>query len=189
MKTMKKSLLVVTLLLTTFLSFGNTEKKVKTTIKVAFTDVKKGNTLTITNKDGVVLYKETIAKEGSLTNTFDFSKLEDGIYFVEVEKDFEFITKTYVVENNIVMFKEGSTAKIFKPYIRTDEHKVLLSKLTFDNKPVQVSLYFNSEKIYSETLNEDKMINRVYSLDKNEKGTYRVIVHNNGKSYEKEFNI
>ena len=189
MKTMKRNVLVVALLLTTLMSFGNTIKTNETTIKVAFTDVKKGNALTITNKDGVVLHKETIEKEGSLTKVFDFSKLEDGIYFVEVEKDFEFVTKTYVVSNNEVTFKEGSTTKIFKPVIRAEENKILLSKLTFDEKPVQVSLYFNNEVIFAETVKESKMINRVYSLDKNEKGTYRVIVHNNGKSYVKEFNI
>ena len=65
----------------------------------------------------------------------------------------------------------------------------MISKIAFDKNPLKISLYFNNEIIYSETVKGDSILNRVYRLDEEKKGNYRVIIHNNGRSYSNEFNF
>ena len=43
------------------------------------------------------------------------------------------------------------------------------------NLNVKISIYYKNEIIYSETLEGDKILNRVYSLDKGLKGEYKVV--------------
>ncbi|MCL7765535.1 hypothetical protein MPF19_19140, partial [Polaribacter sp. Z014] len=58
-------------------------KEAKRTVKVEFTNVKKGQTLTIKNANGLTVYNNDIQNSGDYSRTFDFSALEDGIYSAE----------------------------------------------------------------------------------------------------------
>jgi hypothetical protein len=61
--------------------------------------------------------------------------------------------------------------------------------VNFDKKPVQITLLYNDEVIYSETLKGELMLKRVYRLDKELKGEYKVIVYCDDESYSNEFKI
>jgi hypothetical protein len=65
----------------------------------------------------------------------------------------------------------------------------MISKIAFDKKPSKISLYYNDEIIYSETIKSEMILNRVYKLDKDEKGDYKVVIYNNKRSYVHNFKI
>ena len=93
MKTIKRKVLVVVLMLGTLLNYANNtelENELNTKIvKVVFKGAKKGNQLKIKDDKGEILHTEYVNKQGNLIKLFDFSKLEDGSYTLELEKDFE----------------------------------------------------------------------------------------------------
>ena len=64
---------------------------------------------------------------------------------------------------------------------------LLISKITFDKKPLEIDIYYDNEKIYSDTVNGEGILNRVYKLDENKKGNYSVVLKNNGRKYVREF--
>lgn len=193
MKTIKTKVLVVVFMLVTLVNYANNTnfnnaldaKKVK----VVFKDAKKGHQLTIKDSDGIALHSENVTKKGNLVKIFNFSKLENGNYTLELEKDFEIVIKSMKINGNTVTFDENAKKTIFKPVIRNKENRLIITKISFDKKPLQVSLYFNNEIIYSETVKGDSILNRVYRLDEEKKGNYRVVLHNNGRSYVNEFKI
>ena len=194
MKTIKRKVLVVVFMLGTLFNYANDKKDFNNAIdtkkvKVVFKNVKKGHTLTIKNQYGDVLHTENISKEGNLTKFFNLSSLKNGNYSIELNKDFRIIIRPFLVKDNLLFFQKDLESVIFKPVIRNQENLVLISKNAFDNKPVKIILYYNDYTIYKETVTNETFIKRVYKLDNKEKGNYRVVVLNNGRSYTKEFKL
>ncbi|MHB0756537.1 hypothetical protein [Polaribacter sp. M15] len=193
MKTLKKRLLVVVIMLGTLINYAN-DKNVNVELnakktKVVFRGVKKGQQLTIKDENGIVLHLENVDNTGNLIKFFDFSKLQDGNYTLELDKDFQIIIKTLQVKEGKVIFNENAKKVIFKPVIRNKENRLMISRIAFDTKPLEVALYYNDEIIYSEVVKGDNIVNRIYKLDENLKGDYTVIVRNNGRNYIDEFKI
>lgn len=194
MKTSKKLVLVVVFMFGTLFNYANNDNDVSNIVnvkkvKVAFMNVKKGHQLTIKDENGVQLHSEIVSKSGVLTKIFDFSTLKDGKYTIELNKDFEIIVKTLEVNNGNVIFNDNSKKVIFKPVIRNDENLLMISKISFDKKPIKIALYFDNTMIYSETIKGEALLNRVYKLDNKVEGNYKVIVYNNDRSYVHYFKI
>ena len=191
----KTRVLTAVFMMATFINYGNnTDLKNNNVfnakqVKVVFKAVKKGQQLSIKNNNGVVLYTESIEKQGLLAKVFDFSKLNDGNYTLELEKDFSIVVKSLKIVGNEVIIDENSTKVIFKPVVRNVDDKLMISKIAFDEKPLQVDLYFKDEIIYSETIKGNTILKRVYKLDKRIKGNYKVVLHNNERSYINNFKI
>ncbi len=193
MNFIKKTILVAGLMLGTFSNYANnSESEIlanANNVKVIFNEVKKGQKLTIKDINGVVLYAEDVTKNGKLIKTFDFSLLNNGDYSLELEKDFQIEVKSIKIENHKVIISDDNKQVILKPVIRTENNLLMVTKVAFDKKPIQVELYYNNEIILSETIEGDSILNRVYKLDQKEKGDYKVIVKNNGRSYSNQFKI
>jgi hypothetical protein len=193
MRTIKRKVFVAIFMLVTIVNFANTNDLNTLLnadkVKVIFNNAKKGNQLTIKDADGAILHSEEIKKEGTLVKTFNLTELKDGIYTLELEKDFQIVVKTIKVNNNNVTFLEDAEKLIFKPLIRNKENILMITKIAFDAEPLKISIYYNNEIIYSETIEGDKILNRVYSLDKELKGEYKVVSYNNGRSYVNNFTL
>jgi hypothetical protein len=193
MKTIKRTVLVVVFMLGTLVNYANksdfnNELNAKT-IKIVFKETKKGEQLRVKDHNGVVLYSENVKSEGKLTKVFNFNELNDGNYTLELEKQFQIVVKSLKIVNNKVIFNAAAEKVIFKPVVRNKNNRLLISKINFDEKPLQVALYFNDEIIYSETLEGDAIVNRVYKLDEKLKGDYKVVIKNNDRSYINNFKI
>jgi hypothetical protein len=191
MKTIKRRVLVAVFMLGTLVNYANsTNTPVNAKkVKVVFQGAKIGHELTVKDNNGVILHSENILKEGKLVKVFDFSKLENGNYTLELDKDFEIIIKSILVENKLVVFNEDSKKTIFKPIIRNENNKLMISKIAFDKEPLEINIYYNDEIIYTETVNGNTILNRVYRLDKEIQGSYKVIIYNNNRSYTNEFTL
>tara|TARA_R110001606_G_C15152052_1_gene625881 strand:- start:62 stop:643 length:582 start_codon:yes stop_codon:yes gene_type:complete len=193
MKTIKRKVFVAIFMLVTIVNFAN-NKDLNTLlsadkVKVTFNDAKKGNQLIIKDANGTILHSEEVTKEGTLIKTYNLSELKNGIYTLELEKDFEIVVKSVKVNNKKVTFLVDAERLIFKPIVRNEENILMITKIAFDAKPLQISIYYNNEIIYSETIEGDEILNRVYSLDKELKGEYKVVSYNNGRSYINNFKL
>ena len=191
MKTIKRKLLVVVLMLGTLVNYANNTELNNVLdakkVKVVFKGAKKGNQLKIKDDSGVILHVEDISKKGNFIKFFDFSNLKDGDYTLELVKDFEVIIKSINLDGKKVVFDEETSEKIFKPVIRNEKNRLMISQIAFDKKPLEVKIYYNNEIIYSETVKGNTIINRIYRLDEVMTGDYKVVLRNNGRNYSKEF--
>ena len=67
-----------------------------------------------------------------------------------------------------------------------DERK---SIITANTKEMRVELYFEDELFYSETLEGEKIINRVYQLDRDLEGDYTAVIKADERVYVEHFRI
>jgi len=157
-------------------------------VKVEFYKVKKGELLSIKNEEGEIIYSLKIKNSGSYSRIFDVSKLEEGSYTRELEKDYEIIIKPFSVLSGGITF--GKEQVIFKPVIRAENDLILISKLNFEKEPVKISLYYNNDLIFFETLkSSEALLKRIYKLSEKEEGSYRVVMYCNNKHYTKKFKL
>ncbi len=195
MKTNKRLVLVVVFMLGTLFNYANNGNEINSKtvnakkVRVEFKNVKKGHLLTIKDKNGVQLHSETVTKIGDLNKTFDLSSLIDGTYTIELNKDFKIIVKTINVKNDRVFFNNNDNKVIAKPIISNNENILKISKINSNKEPLKVVVYYNSEIIYTETIENNTVLNRVYKLNKDITGEYTAIVYSNNRSYSKNFKI
>ena len=191
MRTIKKMTLVVLMLSATLSYAGKKEKDnakaFAKSIIVEFVNAKKGQTLFVKNENGIVLHSEIVKNSGDLSKAFDLNQLEDGKYTIELEKDYEIIIKPVEIKNNVLTFIQNKETKIFKPLVRHKKDKLLISQLTPESEQVKVEIFYEDELIYSETIQGEKTVNRVYKLQNEKLGNYYAIVKADNRSYIEYF--
>lgn len=185
MNTFFKNILVLAAMLGTYTSYANTPLEVTTTSNM----VSKGDLISVTNASGEIIYSGQVNYNGSIKNLYDFSQLENGTYTIEINKAFEININSVEVKNNVVTFIENSDETIFKPVFRSENSRVIISKLAIDSKEMTVELYFEDNLIHSETVKGSEILNRVYKLDENLKGEYKAIIRANNRVFVENFKL
>lgn len=144
----------------------------------------------IKDKDGHVLFEtDKIYTIEALEGLFNFTNLKDGLYIVELIKDFKIEIKPFAVANNNIVFIEEADEILFKPVIRQNEEQLMISLLDFSSNNVDITIYFEEEVIYKETLQNQVEYNRAFQLDKSKKGTYKAVVKANKRVYKEYFTL
>lgn len=191
MKTIKK-MLFVAMLLTVVTGYAKEFKNdnpnnVITTFK--FLDVKKGHQLILKDHEGTVLHRETIKRDGVYWKKFDLTSLDDGLYSIELSKDFEIIVKPFQIKSNQVIFLDNEETKVFKPVVRVEDFQLLISQLALNADSLKVELFYNGELIHSDELKGRSILERVYSLSKTESGDYFIRMTSGERQFTKRFSL
>lgn len=200
-KEVKTGILLVTML-ATMLSNASKPEMVEKNFKIENTtlsihDVKQGQQLLIKDSNGIVIYKELIDKSGMYNKGFDLRALPIGEYYFELDKDVEVQVIPFKVAMNKVEFLKEKETKYFKPVIRFKDNKILLSRLSFNQKPLEVKVYYEDTGYYgsdylllhSEKFKDMKIIERVYQIDNLKKGSYKVVVKTEGREFTESITI
>lgn len=180
----------------TLLSFanGNSLFKVENDAKktaLTLYNVKQGNLLSVIDEKGVILYKETIQRNGVYNKGFDLTQLPDGSYFFELDKDLEISSIPFKVKDNTVVFDKENEKTIFKPFMRIKDDLVYITKLALDGIPLEIEIYFTEfdseeyELIFKEKTERTLTIERIFKLEGLELGTYKIVFHSEGKEFTK----
>jgi len=168
-------------------SFDNTVVDAERT-SVTFANVKEGDLLSIKDENGIVLYKESIQHTGIYTKGFDLTSLPDGKYLFELDKDVEITVIPFKVSTNKVEFDKDLEKTIFKPTTRVEGNFVFVSKLSLSEAPLKIKVYYGSDfnnydLIHSETIENTKLIERVYKLDGLNNGTFKIVYQTEGRQF------
>ena len=147
--------------------------------------VKKGDKISIKNYRGQTFFNERVETESLLSKEFDLNFLKDGNYFFEIEKDvqIDIIPFTISFEKGIIYAKELENT-LFKPHVKFENEFVKLSQMSPNKEPVTIDIYGDNlntfELIYTETIEDEQDINRLYKL---EKGSFKIVIKSNNKEY------
>lgn len=185
MKNLFRNILVLAVMFGTYTSYANEIVDVKRT----FNYVTKGSQISVIDASGEVIYSGQINHNGNLTTLFDFTHLTNGLYTVEVSKDFEIEINTIEVKDHTVAYADAKKKTIFKPVVRNEKGMVLISKLDFDTDEMDVELYFEGKMIHTETVKGNSTLNRVYKLDQTLKGNYTAVIRSNNRVFVNDFKI
>ncbi|MCF8274548.1 MAG: hypothetical protein K9I95_12020 [Flavobacteriaceae bacterium] len=165
------------------------EKEIVKTI-VTINDVKEGQSLTIKDLNGLILYKELIKESGLYSKAFDLTELPNGDYMFELEKDLEIKSIPFnVISNKVTFFKDKETS-IYKPYVIMKGHYIYVNKLALQGEPLDIKIYYDgNELIYSEVIKDVKTIGKAYKLLKFATSDYKVVLTSNNRTYYENFTL
>ncbi len=192
--TFKKVFLMVALLATVMGyandgSFFISKKDAKRTV-LTLKDVKVGHLFTIKDANNLVLFKEAIQKSGFYMKGFNLTSLPNGVYFFELDKDMEIETIPFYIKDGKVEYNETVSKTIFKPSTIVKDNMVYVSKLSLNKAPLEIAIYRDQGKyapfklVFSEVLKGDfKKYERIYKLEENSKGKYKIIYKTEGKEF------
>lgn len=191
MKTTIRKSLVVALLFGTLSSYALENDNVfnRNINNLEIKNVKKGQRLFIKNANGAIIYKEEVTSNGNFKTAFDFSSLKNGYYTLEVSKDFQIEITPFTIVLGEVTFHKKAETTVFKPVVRTEDNKVLVSRIDFKNNPLEISIFFEGKRIYNDTVKGKVILERVYQLRKDISGKYKVVVKANDRTYINEFSL
>ena len=175
--------------LTAYSNEVNLKKEAKFSTKIEVDNVKNRQLLFIKNTSGKIIHKEIINLERATPYEFDFSGLENGYYTLEINKDFQIEIKPFTIISGEVIFHKKGEKTIFKPVIRAEKNKIFISKLNFIETSIHISIYYENEIIFTDNVKGDSIIEKIYSLQKEKKGSYKVITIVNDRKYTKEFSL
>ena len=192
----KKGILMVTLFATLLSSaneatFFNVKNEVRTT-SLTLNNVKEGNLLSIKDDNGVTLYKELIHKPGIYTKGFDLTELPNGSYIFELDKDVEIKIIPFSVKAGTVLFNNEEELIIFKPFVRLNGDLAFLTKLSINEAPLKIEIFFTDSNeytlVYSEKIENTAEIKRIFKLNGLKNGSYKMVFHSEDREFTKFIN-
>ncbi|WP_124980516.1 hypothetical protein [Nonlabens xiamenensis] len=191
MKALKKILFVLVLFNAVMVFAGELapSRPGKNITTISFDNVRKGHLLSVKDASELVLYKENIVRDGSYTQYFDLTTLEDGIYSFELNKDVEIVTKKFNVKNGAVKFIKDSENVFFKPTVSLRKNRIYISQLSTDNQDLEVQVYYEGVLIQEDVLNGEQYLKRIYQLAADKPGTYIVLTKSAGHEFIQEFQL
>ena len=192
MKNVTRKSLVVLMLTMSLSSQANeldmtSKEKERTVTSLHLNNVKQGSVLTIIDKNGLVLYNESIKKTGDYSKGFDLTTLPDGDYFFELDSDLKIMIIPFNVKSSEVLFDKEAEKSIYKPIVRTKDHMVYVSKVAMDASPLSYKIYFadNRDLVYSEKFEASDDIKKAYDFTNSKKGNYLFVFKSNGRKFTK----
>lgn len=155
-------------------------------------NVEQGNLFTIKDENNTTIYKELIKEQGIYRKGFDFTSLNDGNYFFELDKDVEISVIPFIVKYNVVTFNKEAAKTIFKPVSIVKEDKVFVTKLSLNKAPLKIEIFFagdftsdDYELVHAETIKDTKYIQRIFKLISLDEGKYKIVYHTEGRDFVK----
>lgn len=185
----KKGFLLVALVAAITVSYANEvshdpNEDAKT--RLTLENVESGAVLQIKDVNGLILYKEAIKQNGDYSKEFDLTELPNGDYYFELNKSVEIIEIPFTVSEKAVTFDKDSKKKIFKPLVYVNNGKMHISKLSFEDEAMDVTIYYeNSDKVlYDKNMDrKGATLGKMYDFEGSEKGTYTVVVKSSGREF------
>ena len=146
------------------------------TINVSLLNISKGQKLYLKDYSGTVLFNVTLDAMPSYRKYFNLSTVDNGIYFVETETEFD-IKVTPVVKNaKGIALINNSAVTVFKPKVKVDGSMVKVMLTKPENSPLKITIYDEEGvQLIEESAEENTLIfQRAYNFSGVPSGNYRI---------------
>ena len=191
MKTILKTTVALALVLTTTIGsaknseIGLTLSKVSKALILSLENPSKDFTVRISDKDDNVLYFERMEKS-VVKKKFDLQGLQNGTYFFTTSDSTKTIVYTVAINGeNIDILNKNETVK---PYYRVAKERLFINFLNLDKSKINITVYDEEYRVvFSETVNEEMIIEKAFNFEGAFAGNYRVVVSDKNKSYTENF--
>ncbi len=184
----KRIFLVLAVVLGAYTSYANVTVNINPSVEES--KVKKGDYISVSDRDGVLIYTGNVNRTGQLFSLYDFSELKNGIYSVEIDSAFEIEKYTIEIKNHTVVYNKTNKKKVFKPVFRVEDSNVIISRFMMDTKKATIEIYYEDQIIHTEIIHTNSpILNKVYKLDASIGGDYMVVVKTDAQVFSKNFKM
>ena len=192
MKNLKINISIISLLL--LINFVNADHLIDLRILssnnssfiIQLSDIKYDTKCLLKNQQGVILYKEDIARAQIFQRSLNLIELPDGTYELQIEDDYKTETTSLTKSNGKVMTANQIKITTFKPQIVLKDTQLNVSLLALNNEKLTVSILDENQNIISEKkLSGSVNLGQSYDLSQLNAGNYTIQPYTNGKVYDK----
>ena len=192
MKNLKINISIISLLL--LINFVNADHLIDLRILssnnssfiIQLSDIKYNTKCLLKNQQGVILYKEDIARAQIFQRSLNLIELPDGTYELQIEDDYKTETTSLTKSNGKVMATNQIKITTFKPQIVLKDTQLNVSLLALNNEKLTVSILDEDRNIISENnLSGSVNLVQAYDLSHLNPGHYTVQLYTNGKVYDR----
>ena len=192
MKNLKINISIISLLL--LINFVNADHLIDLRILssnnssfiIQLSDIKYDTKCLLKNQQGVILYKEDIARAQIFQRSLNLIELPDGTYELQIEDDYKTETTSLTKSNGKVMAANQIKITTFKPQIVLKDTQLNVSLLALNNEKLTVSILDENQNIISEKkLSGSVNLGQSYDLSQLNAGDYTIQLYTNGKVYDK----
>jgi hypothetical protein len=185
LKKVTKCLILVAVMFGTFI--GNANVKTGPSTNASSYANESRVFVSIIDEMGKTIFSGEVKHANQFYQNFNFSILKDGIYTVEVNYDLKVEITTVEVKNDHVSVMQNERIVFFKPSIKIEKNKVIVSKLASEDEEMKVEIFYKEDKILKDVLEGKRVLARAYILDETLKGDYAVQIKTNGRVYDQNF--
>ncbi|WP_424584566.1 hypothetical protein [Tunicatimonas sp.] len=197
MKMIKETLMIAAtflLIVGNVLAAGDTDTKISVTsleneskkalIRVASVGSSEQATLRIKDQNGHTLYRETLTGEEAYMKKYDFSRLPNGEYVVEVR------TANGTTQEAFSLTEGTTQAVYFKPAIKVEPQKVSVVFKNQINSPVSLKLYDQDGRVlFEERVASQEKFAKGLNLSKLSRGQYSLAILGDNYVYTKSIDL
>ena len=192
MKNLKINISIISLLL--LINFVNADHLIDLRILssnnssfiIQLSDIKYDTKCLLKNQQGVILYKEDIARAQIFQRSLNLIELPDGTYELQIEDDYKTETTSLTKSNGKVMATNQIKITTFKPQIVLKDTQLNVSLLALNNEKLTVSILDENQNIILEKkVSGSVNLGQSYDLSQLNAGDYTIQLYTNGKVYDK----
>lgn len=195
MKTMKKVMLTIMMVMISTLAIANVKPTVKvksveakTVAVVAYGYGEAKTDITLRSGNGHVFYRETLKAGENFAKRLDMSEMPKGEYTIEVENSDSFTAIPVIVDSASAVVKTEDEVTIVKPRLSVIGDKLNVAFADPFTKEVWVSIYdTNSNRLVYEKVSAENM--KRFDLSKLAKGQYTVLMSTEGKKFVQSLSL
>lgn len=170
-----------------FAGNGDNEGKSKT-LKFSAAQLHGFEKITVKDAYGVVLYAQTLTAPKA--KAFDFSKLEAGLYTVELDSEVKTVSYPLWLKEEEATLKLTEKTEVYKPFVQFEASILSLMAFNPEKQAIKVTIYNDDEQIiYTENLPVGNVeLKRAYKIKDYKGGSLRVAVEKDNQVYSFGFN-
>ncbi len=188
------SLIMIAMLLsTTIMASDVLSVKIEnsSTINVSLTNTSKGQKLYLKDYSGTILFNITLEATSSYRKYFNLSVVENGIYFVETETEFDLKVTPVIKNKKGIALIDNSAITIFKPKVLVENAIVKTMITVTENAPLYISIYDNDGvlMIKEKIEEEGPVFQRNYNFSGVPAGKYIIYFSIKDRVFTKEVSI
>lgn len=195
MKTMKKVMLTIVMVMISTLAIANDKPTVKvksveakTVAVVAYGYGEAKTDITLRSGNGRVFYRETFKTGENFAKRLDMSEMPKGEYTIEIENNESFTAIPVSVEFASAVVKAEDEVTIIKPRLSVIGDKLNVAFADEFTKEVWVSIFdINSNRLAYEKVSAENM--KRFDLSRLGKGEYTVHMFTEGKKFVQSLSL
>ncbi|MDT0646605.1 hypothetical protein RM545_07880 [Zunongwangia sp. F260] len=184
---------VVTLLLCVSLQVSAAEglavKVDEKSIVVEVGNSVKGATLTLQDRDGVILFKDGLMDGRSYIKALNLEEVPEGIYFLHFEDEFHIFSKKITKSKECLTIEKKNLDVIFKPAFKVDSRMVRFSLPNPEENLTEVIIHDSSGEPMLSMSYKDSIIAKTFDFSKVPAGKYRITIKTKTNTFSKVMSL
>lgn len=160
------------------------------TFELALTNVKGDVNLFLRSEKGTVIYKNTIATNGSFRKSYDMNLFSDGSYVLELTDAEKGHSLPLIIEGNELQVQMEEQKTYFLPVVNQKDELVSVNMMALNGEDLSVTILNpRDEVVYNETLTGNAHIGKIFDFSTTVRGDYEFRLISNGKVITKAVTI